>query len=185
MNYCKAITSLGKPCKNSSNCGIHSKVNCLLCNRENRIRECYKLKNCGHSFCTMCLVDDFYEFQWFDDFNSEHPIMCPNCDRIVCKSDYDFITNFLCECKVLKRKSVCEYYLCPEMYNKLFGIIEIGKKYNLKDIKNVKDINLKVYFQKFTEPFNETYCTFLYGTKKIKNLFAKVQKELLLKILQI
>jgi hypothetical protein len=203
MTRCKAITCTGKRCKKSGGdfdfCGTHTILECGLCKRENGIRERYRVKNCGHTFCTMCLVDDFYDFQWFDDFSTEHQIKCPECDISVCDTDWSFITNFLCECKVLQRKIVYHSYLCPSVYNELYERIVLGQEYDLEKMQIItrfstwnRNSNLYtkrppfnnndpiiVYFEKFTGTFDCTYYRFFYIPQEIRNLFEPVQKELI------
>ena len=172
MTRCKAITSTGKRCKklgnNSDFCGTHTVLECDICKRENGIRERYRLKNCGHTFCTMCLVNDFHDFQWFDDFSTEHPIMCPECDLNVCDSDWSFITNFLCECKVLQRKIVYHSYLCPSVYNELYDRVVLDREYDIKQMEIITrsstwNRNSNLYTKR--PPFNNNDPIIVYFSK--------------------
>ena len=151
----------------------------------------------------MCLVNDFYNFQWFDDFSTEHPIKCPECDLNVCDTDWTFITNFLCESHILQRKIVFDTYFCAEMYNKLYNHVVLGQEYDPKGVEEItrfwnnygkrlpfnnKDPEI-VYFQKFTGLFTwremgiyngeHTYYRFFYIPQEVRNLFQSIEKELI------
>ena len=210
MTRCKATTCSGKRCKKTADeygfCGIHRTVECCLCNEVCDIRIRKTLKHCGHSFCKMCIARDFYDFQWFDDFSTEHPIKCPECDLDLCDDDWTFVTDFLCQSKLLQRKIVCDTYLCPVVYNELYNHVVLGKEYDIKEIDTItrywnkgksyrtresfnnKDADI-VYFNKFTGLFNwheawiynaeHTFYRFFYGTQETRNLFPALEKELI------
>jgi hypothetical protein len=152
----------------------------------------------------MCIALDFYDIQWFDDFSTEHPIKCPECDISVCDDEWEFITDYLCQLKALQRKIVCDTYFCPVVYNELYDHVVLGKEYNIKEIDTItrfwykgnkrrlpfnnKDPDI-VYFQKFTGLFiwhesqiynaEHTVYRFFYGTQETRNLFPPLEKELI------
>ena len=210
MTRCIASCRNGKRCRKNAVanklCWVHCEVECLLCKGGCPVKVRKTLRNCGHSFCKNCIARDFYDFQWFDGFSTENPIRCPECDLEVCDQDYGFITNMLCESKVLQRKIVCDTYFCPETYNELHSHIVLGEEYDPKGIEAITGFWNRqhntyrrrlpfnntsadiVYFQKYTGLFNwremgmmnaqHTYYRFFYGTPEIRNLFPQLQKEL-------
>jgi hypothetical protein len=199
MIRCEAITNANRRCKKSACfsgfCAIHGTTECGICKKETDMKSRHTLKNCGHSFCTSCLTNQFYKLQWFEEFSTENVIKCPECELEVCDSDWTFITDYLCKTNLLHRKIIYDTYLCAELCKEFDPFIFLGKEYSPYQIQLVtkacngvikkripfnSTVPEVVYFQKSTGAYNNDLCyyRFFYGSPSIKNLFDDLQKEL-------
>ena len=208
---CKGFCKNGKRCskKTPDNfCGVHNnEIECESCCECPEVKNRVKLKNCGHYFCKKCLADDFYNYQWCDGFSTENVIKCPECDRDLCDSDWQWVTNYLCEAHILQRRIVCVTYMNPELYKSLGRFVNLGFQYTPPEIETITrhyntcnkifyrrplQFNNKypdiVYFEKFTRFFRwvsqgifygeNTFYSFKYGDPEIRKLFPELQREL-------
>jgi hypothetical protein len=175
MSRCKAITISGNRCKRKSPdtlCCIHKEVICGLCNKNTKNN--VVLNQCNHVFCKDCLANDIYDFQWFDDFSTEHPLICPECDHELCDTNWQTITDYLVKIKKLQRKIVYTCYVNKEWSNIISNFIEFGKEYTPQERDRIEskwlsknciplyhllhpdDIPSKVYFEKYKIPNNQS-----------------------------
>ena len=202
MTRCFGICKTGKRCsKKTENiyCKIHEKVVCVSCCEESTFHKQIKLENCGHIFCKNCLIKDFYDYQWFDGFSTNHPIKCPECDHDVTDEEFSFITDYLSKKGVITRKILYKIWLCPAQMKTYHQLITIGKDYHFEDLLDLywkleqgttfnesdilKLINTNyvetVYFPKCNQYdyFPQSY-TFEYCSKETKSLMPELQKEL-------
>ena len=123
---------------------------CKFCEKKGKI----KLNDCEHTFCNQCLAMDIYNYQWFDDFSSEHPLMCPECDCLLNDFDWYHVMDYLVKTKILQRKIVYTCYLDTLWINKLWNIVELGKEYTSRERDNIEDQwtgEIPLYRQLFPE----------------------------------
>ena len=204
MTRCIAVTNSDKRCKKSAcysdYCAIHRKLTCCKCNHECKIAERQILNNCGHIFCKQCISNEFCINQWYSGFSTRDVIKCPECETDLSDNDWQLLTSFLCDSKILLRKIVYDTYLCPEMANQLLPILTIGKNYGPRAYNNIENVwnrnfpdkqgwirflpaidRLKpeiVYFKKYTDEWYDYQLVyrFFYGEKLMS--FEEFQKEL-------
>jgi len=142
MVRCKGITVSGKRCKKSCEallCNIHENKNknCELCNKNQNHK--ITLKRCNHTFCKDCLLSDVYDYQWFDGFSTDNPLMCPHCDTLFCDSDWKYTMDKLVDNNLLQREIVHTNYLDKKLVNSVYEIITFGKEYTLLECYRFED----------------------------------------------
>jgi hypothetical protein len=204
MTRCIAITKTNWRCKKTACfgdfCTVHGNGSCIICQKENSIRDRHTLKKCGHIFCTSCLTDQFYKFQWFEGFSTENVIKCPECQVEVADSDWTFITDYLCKTDLLKRKIIFDTYMSAVDYKEIYPFITIGRKYTPSEINKIFIVlnGDLPYWQRKRIYLNRSYADivcfergprchtsadsfyrFFYGSLSIRNLFKEFQKELI------
>ena len=179
MVRCQAFCVSGLRCKKSAPddigfCYTHNPDNIIYCckckNKISNNKKCI-LGNCIHKFCMDCISMDIYNFQWFDDFSTDHPLRCPKCDVEVSDNNWQNIMDYLVKKEVLKRKINKTAYLSKYQYNCISHLIILGKEFKcnhhktLDDVKKIcKDIIYlpnKVYFVK-----SINYNSGLYGCQQ-------------------
>ena len=87
ITYCKAITTKGSLCVNSSNCSVHKKQHsnqCIVCFENTNIP--FKLK-CKHTVCDVCII------KWGEKCeNQNEKLSCPMCRRD-CSDEWSVYTK--------------------------------------------------------------------------------------------
>jgi len=116
-------------------------------------------------------------------------------------NDWQLLTSFLCDSKILLRKIVHDTYLCPELAHELLPLLTIGQEYGPRAYNKIANVwnrtftdkqgwatrylpavdRLKpdiVYFIKYTDEWYDYQLVyrFFYGEKLIS--FDEFQKEL-------
>jgi len=196
MVRCEAITNSGsrckcKPSKNSGNlCNVHIIIKCGLGIHNIQHSERIILTECGHKFCKSCLAKEIYNYQWFADFSTDHPLQCPTCDKELCDSDWEHIMDYSVKIKLVQRKIIYPYYLDKEWINKFYLYGEFKKEYTTLNHNQLNFIGndklthdilpSKVYFQKwkFENRFPTTCFTFEIDYDLIKKQNESIFKEL-------
>ena len=165
MVHCQAYCVSGLRCKNNATentdlCYIHNPMYCCNCKLKVVNNKKCILDNCTHKFCLECIAMDIYNFQWFDDFSTEHPLICPECDVELSDNNWQSVMDYLVVKKqLLKRKILKTAYLSRYQYNSVSYRVTLGKEYFTYDkiiydaTKNFKDVTFdeipsKVYFLK-------------------------------------
>lgn len=165
MVYCQAFCVSGLRCKNNAPkntglCYTHNPIYCCKCELKVVNNKKCILDNCTHKFCLECIAMDIYNFQWSDDFSTEHPLMCPECDIELSDNNWQSVMDYLVvKKKLLKRKIIKTAYLSRYQYNSVSYRIALGKEYTIYDkiiydaTANFKDVTFdeipsKVYFLK-------------------------------------
>jgi hypothetical protein len=145
MVRCEALNVKGKQCKRKGNvcCFFHRYDICGLCKEQVKYNI---LGKCGHKFCKYCLANDVYDNQWFDGFNTSHPIICPTCDKKVSDTDWSMVMDYLVESSILYRKIVYTCYLDKQWINELHSLVLFGKEYTVIERDKIEDL----YFKKNT-----------------------------------
>jgi hypothetical protein len=173
-------------------CGVHNDtIECRLCEKCPPVHDRYKL-SCGHAFCKDCLSENMIDNQWFDGFSTDTPLKCPECELLFLDKEWSFITDYLCQKRILYRKIVHKTYLCPLEFVELKGSIDIGKEYTYNELDKIRsnvygrysnktivqsEITDIVYFYK-TFLYPRTVYTFEYGDYLIRDHFKHIHKEL-------
>lgn len=208
MTRCVSITKSGRKCKKSACygefCATHGKLTCCICRKGTYLLDRQILTDCGHIFCKECISREVYTTQWFDLFSTEDAIKCPECEAPVSDKDWNLITSFLCDKKVVCRKIVYDTYLCAELLHELTPFIELGYEYNtlsyfsifnkwnkkcprkygqMKYFPEIDQSNpAVVFFKEYSDPLleNELVFRFFYGESSIRSMFEvfQFQKEL-------
>ena len=205
MVRCVAITKSNRRCKKSACysdfCATHGKLTCCMCKMDTHLADRLVLADCRHVFCKECIADDFYTSQWFDGFDTNEAIKCPECKLDVSDKHWNSITSYLCHIKVLRRKIVYDTYLCAQLLQELAPIVKLKQEYTTRDyffifnewnricphkygwIKYLPATNESkpdnVIFKKYTDELtkDERVFRFFYGDNS-KILFEVFQKEL-------
>jgi len=131
------------------------------------------------------LAYDFYDYQWFDGFSTNHPIKCPECDHPVTDDEFSNITDYLVKLEVLTRKIVYKIWLCPEQAKVYHSLIK-NESYSFTDILKYylgipylnNDYVEIVYFPKYNINGYKDHYIFEYRSKEITELMPQLQREL-------
>jgi hypothetical protein len=143
VRYCQATNLNGKPCKricHDNVCGSHKR--CICCTTNKNV---ITLTQCGHFFCKECLASDIYDFQWFADFSTEHPLLCPECDMELSDSDWQDSMDYLVNEGTLVRKPVYTCQIGREWISKLHHFVEFGKEYSFRERDIIENRFLREY----------------------------------------
>jgi len=106
---------------------------------------------------------DIYKYQWFDDFSTEHPLRCTECDVELSDNNWQSIMDYLVvKKKLLKRKIIKTAYLSKYQYNSISDSITLGKEQPYSNNNIIKgiifdEIPSKVYFLKDNNRYRYYY----------------------------
>ena len=162
MVRCQAFCNSGLRCKKSGQndigfCYTHNPDNIVYCCNCKLVvpnNKLCNLNNCDHKFCIECIATNIYYYQWFDDFSTDHPLRCPECDVELSDNNWESVMDYLVVKKqFLNRKIIKTAYLSKYQYNSISDRITLGKEQpygNNNIIKGITfdDIPTKVYFIK-------------------------------------
>jgi len=155
MVRCQEFCNSGLRCKKSAPndiglCFTHNPGNinyCCTCNKPLVHNKKIIFDNCNHKFCKNCISNDVYNYQWFDEFSTEHPIRCTECDIPVSDNNWQDIMNYLVEDSQLLTKKIIEtVYLNKIQLIGLQHCITIGKEYTDTQMYLIKKQNVKFIF---------------------------------------
>ncbi len=133
----------GKQCKRFCKrdfCSCHTY--CISCKTNKNI---ITLSDCKHSFCKYCLASDIFDYQWFNDFSTDHPLICPECDAFLADTDWQDIMDYLVNEGTLVRKPVYSCYIGREWITKLYHFVEFGREYNYRERDAIENKFLEEY----------------------------------------
>jgi hypothetical protein len=171
MVRCQAFCNSGLRCKKSAPndigfCYTHNPDNIVYCCNCKLVvpnNKLCNLNNCDHKFCIECIATNIYYYQWFDDFSTDHPLRCPECDIKLSDNNWESVMDYLVVKKqFLNRKIIKTAYLSKYQHNILLDIIKLNQEYDYQTddhrvlnivMRNHKDVTFdeipsKVYFVK-------------------------------------
>jgi hypothetical protein len=187
MTRCIALTKLGKRCKrgclkNEEYCFNHIERYCNICVNLLTPGTALYLKNCNHFFCKECISDCIYKNQWYEEFSTDSPLLCPGCKVELCDTDWQIVTDYLVNKRIVRRNVVYNVLLNPVFFNKYHEKLELNSFYYWVTENNTKmsDCMKKLVLNREVTVLNsgrKVNFTLLLKEAQLKRVFFPVYDE--------